>query len=445
LATLRSMGRRIAEALDDGQAPVQQAAMLKDLGTAFESEVNELARTVLEVEPDPFAAGDAGLLAQGVLAAPGFTLRGGATEILRTIIARGAVTMRRRSSELSAVADDVLDGHGGDPAAGQVLPLWTTVTELGWPGVGTPEELGGCGGSLDDLAALVEACGRNAVALPLAESAWAGRLLAAAGRALPEGPATVVLPRDGEELRFDGRALTGTAIRVPWGAAARRLLVLARDTAGSNLLLDVAADAAGVTREPGTNLAAEPRDTIRFDGVAVAQEYRLPAPGPVAVAAAGALLRAAATVGALETAVAHTVSHVTAREQFGRPLVKFQAVGATLAQITAKLTLARTAVDSAVAASREAVDVDRVAAAVVIAGLAATEVARGAHQLHGAMGVTREHPLHLVTRRLWSWRDEFGGDRYWALLLGRRMLPLGPDGVWDWLTTDFDDAEGECR
>jgi alkylation response protein AidB-like acyl-CoA dehydrogenase len=442
LATLRSMGRRIAKALDDGAAPVQQAAMLKDLGTAFEGEVNELARTVLEVEPDPSAAGDAGLLAQGVLAAPGFTLRGGTTEILRTIIARGAAATRRQSSELGAVADDVLGGHGGDPTA-RIPPLWTTVTELGWPGVGTPEELGGCGGNLDDLATLVEACGRNAVALPLAESAWAGRLLAASGRALAGSPATVVLPRDGEELRFDGRALTGTATRVPWGRAARRLLVLARDTAGSHLLFDVAADAAGVTREPGTNLAAEPRDTIRFDGVAVAQEDRFPAPEPVAVAAAGALLRAAATVGALETAVAHTVSHVTVREQFGRPLVKFQAVGAMLAQITAKLTLARTAVGSAVAASREAVDVDRVAAAVVIAGQAATEVARGAHQLHGAMGVTREHRLHLVTRRLWSWRDEFGGDRYWALRLGRRMLPLGPDDVWDWLTTDVNDAEGE--
>jgi alkylation response protein AidB-like acyl-CoA dehydrogenase len=441
LASLRSMGRRIAEALDGGQAPVQQAAMLKDLGTAFEGEVNELARTVLEVEPDPSAAGDAGLLAEGVLAAPGFTLRGGATEILRTIIARAAVTMRRQSSELGAVADEVLDGHGGDPVAGEVPALWTTVTELGWPGVGTPEELGGCGGTLDDLAALVEACGRSAVALPLAESAWGSRLLAAAGRAVPEGPVTVVLPRDGEELRFDGRALTGTATRVPWGAVARRLLVLARDTAGSHLMLDVAADAAGVTRQPGTNLAAEPRDTIRFDGVAVAQEDRLPAPEPVAVAAAGALLRAAATVGALETAVAHTVSHVTVREQFGRPLIKFQSVGGMLAQMVAKLTLARTAVGSAVVASREAVDVDRIAAAVVIAGLAATEVARGAHQLHGAMGVTREHPLHLVTRRLWSWRDEFGGDRYWALLLGQRMLPLGPDGVWDWLTTDLDHPE----
>jgi hypothetical protein len=58
------------------------------------------------------------------------------------------------------------------------------------------------------------------------------------------------------------------------------------------------------------------------------------------------------------------------------------------------------------------------------------------------MGVTREHPLHLATRRLWSWRDEFGGDRHWARMLGERLVRLGPDGVWDWVTADFDGMEG---
>ena len=76
----------------------------------------------------------------------------------------------------------------------------------------------------------------------------------------------------------------------------------------------------------------------------------------------------------------------------------------------------------------------RGAAARSLAGTAATEVARGAHQLHGAMGVTREHPLHLATRRLWSWRDEYGTQRSWAAMLGAALTPRGSTGVWTWLT-----------
>jgi alkylation response protein AidB-like acyl-CoA dehydrogenase len=440
LATLRGLAVGIAVAMDGGRAPVQQAAMLKDLGTTFEGDMNELAREVLDIEPDPFGEGEANLLAQGVLAAPGFTIRGGTTEVLRTIIAKGTAKpdQRARADEtgLRAMADDVLAGHGGDPAGepGDLPPVWATLTELGWPGVATSEDRGGSGGDLGDLAALVEACGRNTVAVPLAETAWARHLLADAGHELPDGSATVVLPRAGERLIVHNATLSGTATRVPWACAADHLVVLAEDDAGTAVLVTVPGDAAGIERGPGTNLAAEPRDTVRFHDVAVDGE---PAPvDPVRATAAGALLRMAAMVGALETAVEHTVRHVTVREQFGRPLIAFQAVGATLARMAAQVTLARTALAAAVAASRNGVDVERAAAAVVIAGSAATEVARGAHQLHGAMGVSREHPLHLATRRLWSWRDEFGGDRHWARVLGERLLPLGADGVWDWVTAD---------
>ena len=65
---------------------------------------------------------------------------------------------------------------------------------------------------------------------------------------------------------------------------------------------------------------------------------------------------------------------------------------------------------------------------------ALTLVARGAHQLPGAMGVTREPPLHLSTRRLWSWRDENGTQQFWAASLGAALVPRGSAAVWSWLT-----------
>jgi alkylation response protein AidB-like acyl-CoA dehydrogenase len=74
------------------------------------------------------------------------------------------------------------------------------------------------------------------------------------------------------------------------------------------------------------------------------------------------------------------------------------------------------------------------AAAKIRAGEAAGAVAEIAHQVHGAIGFTEEHSLHYLTRRLWSWRDEFGHEGFWAAELGRRVAEAGPDQLWPLIT-----------
>jgi len=90
IATLRRMSVSIAGLLQQGQSPNLQAAVVKDIGTVLEQEIPELVRHYHPVEPslspaDPYSE----MLAQSILHAPGFTLRGGTKEILRGIIARG--------------------------------------------------------------------------------------------------------------------------------------------------------------------------------------------------------------------------------------------------------------------------------------------------------------------------------------------------------------------
>jgi acyl-CoA dehydrogenase len=70
----------------------------------------------------------------------------------------------------------------------------------------------------------------------------------------------------------------------------------------------------------------------------------------------------------------------------------------------------------------------------VRAGEAAGLGASIAHQVHGAIGFTYEHTLHFLTRRLWSWRAEFGAEREWAVELGRAMSVRGADALWPTLT-----------
>jgi alkylation response protein AidB-like acyl-CoA dehydrogenase len=450
LAVLRAMAFDVATAIDAGVAPIQEAAMLKDLGTTFEREVNEYARDQLDVEPDPQVPGAAGLLAQGILAAPGFTIRGGTTEVLRTIVARGISGRLRELGrggeeerrELRAMVDDVLDGRGGDP--GDELPdAWPLLVELGWPRVAIEEDDGGVGGDLSHLGVIVAGLGRHSVSVPLAECAVAARALVAAGQPAPPVDRVLTIATEGARLRrdADGLHLDGVLTRVPWGRYAEELLVCAAGGDGDGAFGEVVVrvPARQLAWRHGTNLAAEPRDEATLDSLDVAPEAVLDVSAD-AVRTELALLRAVAATGALETALATTAEHVTTRIQFGKPLIAFQAVAGLVAVLASEHESARLAADRALAAVRDggAGAWRRVAAARVVTGRAATEGARIAHQLHAAMGVTREHPLHLSTRRLWSWRDEVGTQRSWARRLGGWALATDGETRWRWLTEQSD-------
>jgi alkylation response protein AidB-like acyl-CoA dehydrogenase len=91
LAALQRMSASVAGLLDRGTSPNVEAALVKDVGTAFERELPEIARRLIQVEASLDDPGDplSETLAHVVLHAPSFTLRGGTREILRGIIARG--------------------------------------------------------------------------------------------------------------------------------------------------------------------------------------------------------------------------------------------------------------------------------------------------------------------------------------------------------------------
>lgn len=90
IMTLRRLSRSVAGMLQAGQNPALEAAVVKDLGALVEQEIPEIARTLIEAEPDERSTQDfAAVLAHTVMHAPSFSLRGGAREILRGIIARG--------------------------------------------------------------------------------------------------------------------------------------------------------------------------------------------------------------------------------------------------------------------------------------------------------------------------------------------------------------------
>lgn len=319
--------------------------------------------------------------------------------------------------------------------------LWDAVVDAGFTAALLPEEAGGFGATVAEAMALLQVSAAHAAPVPLGETMLAAWLLAKAGLPVPDGVLTLapVRVKDVLHVRRDGEGwrLTGTATRIPWARDAVAVAVLAEGPDGPA----VAALPAGAFRAAHDgNLAGEPRDAITVDAAlpmgAVAQAP--PGFGRTQLRAAGAALRTVQIAGALSRTLALSVQYAQTRVQFGRPIGKFQAVQQNLAvlagQSAAALAAADMATDALAGALAGMLDPLLAGAAKARAGEAASVAAGLAHQSHGAIGFTQEYELHHLTRRLWSWRDEFGNEAEWNGLVGRAALAAGPDGLWPLLT-----------
>ncbi len=318
--------------------------------------------------------------------------------------------------------------------------LWHALAEAGFTTIAVPEEAGGSGGDVADACAAIEAVGRFAAAVPIVETGLlAGWALSAAGLELPAGPATVATGNHADTVRItrdgSGWRLSGRLHRVPWARQAERVvLVTTADDADH-----VVSVRTGDTRvELGHNLAGEPRDTVVLDGVGVARGDVAPAPAGVsadALLVRGALGRAVAMAGALARVSDLTVSYTRTREQFGRPLARFQAVQRHIVRVTERAEAVGIAAEAAALNADPDPQLFDTAAAKIVAGESGTEAASAAHQAHGAIGMTREYELGQLSRRLWAWRDEFGGEGYWSRRLGRDLISAGAPALWPRIST----------
>ncbi|MGH7109613.1 MAG: acyl-CoA dehydrogenase family protein [Stellaceae bacterium] len=303
-------------------------------------------------------------------------------------------------------------------------PLWDAIEKAGYSDV----LAGGLAGA-EDAATILRAAGHYAAPIPLAETMLARFLCAAAGLAAPSGPLTVAPVEPDDRILLVGETLAGRAGFVPWGRDAAAIVLIADE--GVAL-----APQGQASFEPAKNLAGEPRDHLT---AAAAETPLQPLPDGIdrdLLLRLGALMRAAQMAGAMEAALDLSTRYANDRVQFGRPIGRFQAVQQQLALLAEESAAALVAAENgarAVAEDRPSAEF-AVAAAKIRAGMAAGRVAEIAHQVHGAIGFTHEHSLHRLTRRLWSWRDEFGSESYWSMQLGRNILNAGADALWPAMT-----------
>ena len=355
-------------------------------------------------------------------------------------------------SEISTMLGDTVNRLLGDLVTAELLTaaedgvwpaaLWKAVEEAGLTLLLVSEARGGVGCSWLDARLVLHGAGQYAAPIPLAETILAGWLLDRAGIEPPAGPMSVAAAASGAPLHLyrdaDGWRLDGLCPRVPWGGSVGHVVAVALAEGAVRVAL-VANGDYQVT--PEKNMAREPRDTLRFENAPVAACDAAAGLPENAVELYGALIRSVQIGGALERALQESVKYANDRVQFGKPIGKFQAVQQSLAQLADEVaacgaagTAACAAVDKSLRSNNSADVWLRIAAAKARAGEGAGKGASIAHQAHGAFGFTYEHVLHFATRRLWSWRAEFGTGDAWAQELGSRIVEIGADNLWETLT-----------
>ena len=279
---------------------------------------------------------------------------------------------------------------------------WRTMSELGWTTLPPLE-----------LALVVEQLGRRAVPSPLGITASLRNALpdldARLGR--DDAVATLAALVPGARDEWDGphphvaSTLSGASLLVPYAASADAIVAA---TADGLVTVDTAAGGTRARRE--TTVGGEALFRVDFD-----EAGAMPIDGDLLtvldhVGVAGL----AYAVGAADGALALAVEHAKSREQFGRPIGSFQAVAHRCADMRAEIDACRLLVYRAAWALDDDVDGLDDAELAVSSALgyskdALRRVAMHAHQVHGAIGFSTEHDLHLFTRRIKAFELTAGG------------------------------------
>jgi alkylation response protein AidB-like acyl-CoA dehydrogenase len=331
-----------------------------------------------------------------------------AVEHRRSTIGRMAIGIAEEHGQLAAVASDFLKRHGGRESArlaleavDDVLPaFWDDLREVGWLGLHLPEQYGGSGYGLAELAIVVEALGYSVAAGPYVPSVIASALIAKAGspalhqRLLPglaDGSLIGAVALDSSLEVRDGR-LYGSAEAVVAGGLAN-VYVLAL---GDDVVVLEAGE--GITAVVPSNLDPSRRSAqLRVDG---ASAEVLAGAGQSLIDIAR-LIFAAEAVGLAQSCVEQASAYAKTRTQFGRVIGTFQAVKHHCANMGVAAELATAAVwDASRAAAEGGSEFSYAAAVAASLALPAADLTANLNiQVHGGIGFTWEHDAHLYLRR----------------------------------------------
>lgn len=271
--------------------------------------------------------------------------------------------------------------------------LWGAIQESGVLDLLVPEDIGGLGLSLADAAPFISALGARGLQLPVSETIIARGLIASSDAEPPEGRIALA-------SGLGAKQICPGALAADW---------VFMDT--GNALALVRAKTASL--EP-TGAAGALAARVSLDDAAPVLTLPRPQHGLRPIAA---ITRALQIAGAADRVLEMSAAYVNERVQFGKPIGRQQALQQNLAIMAEDAVAARIAAQLG-AASGMPPNLASAAVAKATASSVAPRIAATAHAVHGAIGISAEFDLQLLTRRLHEWRLADGAETYWSNVLG---------------------------
>lgn len=285
--------------------------------------------------------------------------------------------------------------------------LWETMLSAGFADALVPESANGAGLALVDIWPIVFCMGRHAVPLPYAHTLFARAWLNQASQSIPEGSITFAP----YQVQLSSRGLVAHA--VSFGFTADWVLVQHDD----NVWLCPTAKAEVVRSGGHGSLDADLTWSTEVVNASHLGRWNTPQ-FEHALALTLALLIAGGTDRVFEMSLAHA----NQREQFGKPIGRFQALQQQISEVAELVFGARMAAEMACRGPSWAPIPMLAALAKAHTSQAVGKIVAVSHAVHGAIGVTHEYDLQLYTRRLNEWARAGGGAMYWSQQLGKAIL-----------------------
>jgi acyl-CoA dehydrogenase len=334
---------------------------------------------------------------------------------------------------IESTAARIFTDHADNPDR-----MWSALEDSELTRAWIPEPMDGAGLPITDVFGLIRLSGTSTCAIPYAETLLAGYLLSQVGIPVPSGAISISVALDvvaDDTVNRDDvkHHKTTDVFEIPYAQQAEHLVTVS-DSGTLSLYSADTLDKADLA--PTNSVGSDPLYQVSTAGLQSVATTSLSDPTTIdTINRIGALVRSAQMCGAMEAILDLTLEHTSTREQFGRPLAKFQAVQHLLAEIAGEAAASSAMIEAAVETFEQhnKPDLRNTACAKARTSEAVGIIAANAHQAHGAIGYTQEYALSTYTRRLWRWREEFGNETQWSFLLGSDYLQThaGP------LTTEF--------
>ncbi len=299
-------------------------------------------------------------------------------------------------------------------AAGELPTWWEEFTANGFHAVHLSHAVGGQGGTLADLACVIEAAAAALLPGPLLSTAIASAVAELAGQSAVLGnlaagtTAAVVLPEHSNVRAIrdvDGWRLTGSSQSTLGVCAAQRVILAAHTNEDTVRWFDLDAGHADFTveQQQGTDLCTDV-GVLHLHDYPVTADAELPGISSDRARCIAVALTACASAGTVRRCAEAATDYIRSREQFGKPVGAFQAMQHKAAVLLVNAELAAAAAWDAVRACDESIDQHRLAAgsAALTAIAAGPDLALDALTMFGAIGYTWEHDTHLYWRRATS-------------------------------------------